>query len=152
MFDFLTSGQIKEDAALLKKFTELTISKYAYLPIEQVMKDIQSDFKNEYTQVGDDFIKFHYPELTNFYFTYDHMKDKVFGRGLVVQGGNIYEGFILQVNRVDSKERAKWQVMYEHHPMYHATGKAVKLAKYMSKKYDIENYTDVEKSMGFSGY
>ena len=149
MFDFLVSSQIKEDSALLKKFTELTVSKYAYLPVDELKSKIKSDFTNEYTKIADDFVQFHYSELANFHFSFNELDNEHFGMGLTVTGSSIYGGFMLQVNNVGKKDNAKWQLMYLNEPMCHATRKAVKLVEFMSRKYHIENFTEFEKRMRY---
>lgn len=134
MFGFLISGATKNDAAVLKKLTDIVLTKYIGINAQQLKDLVQSDFDSDNYTIYNDGVSFVFDELQNF--TYRIKKEiseditttvhvraeppvtKYYGYSLVVQNGD-------------------WYSIISDGLEFPATGAASNLAKVLKDKYDI---------------
>jgi hypothetical protein len=128
MFGFLMSGPVKEDAAILYKFMEMSLNRYTDLDVESLKARITEDFSAGNSSIQTDSATFHYTELRDFYFnlSFRSLSERV----IMAFGSGRYEGFSLY-----GKKDSTWYANASDGVVSPATAGAKKLAETIAKMY-----------------
>ena len=139
MFGFLSSGPVKEDAAVLYKFMEMSVNRYSGLDEDALRDRIASDFPPESRHVDDHSINFYYRELRDFDFVVSINSIDKTKVSIMALGSGRYEGFSLY-----AEKDSGWHTNASDGIVAPATGGAKQLAAMMSKMYaNIQNFSDL---------
>ena len=139
MFNFLISREVKDDAAVIRKLSDIAFNKYSALTKDELEIAVRKDFNEDDISIKNREISFVYKELPYFRFCFiDLHRQK--SCSLAILGTKKYSGFMLQKS-MDSD----WGLTLTDNEFSSTTAGAKSLAKIMEKKYEIFNASNYMK-------